>query len=272
MTDPREVQFVAFLRSMIERKIGIYYAEGDADIFTDKVIARARECGYDSLLDYYYLLRYDDPDGRELAGLIDSIVVNESYLFRESVQLKLVAEAMIPELIRDKGRARLWSAACASGEEPFSLAMMLRDAGAAQAVEIVATDVSDRCLERARRGVLSTRALRPIAPSLVDRRWFDLRDGRIQIAPEVVSSVDFRRVNLLDKDAIQALGRFDIVFCRNVLIYFRELVATEIVALLYEALLPGGVLFVGISESLLRLPTPLVCEERNGVFFYRRPA
>lgn len=272
MTDPREGQFVAFLRSMIERQVGIHYNDADTAIFADKVAVRARESGYDSLLDYYYLLRYDDPEGRELTALIDSIVVNESYLFRECAQLQLTTREFIPSIVATKGSARVWSAACASGEEPFSLSMMLHDGGQAQSVEIVATDISERCLERARRGVLSSRAIRPIAPSPVGTRWFQAREGRIEIAPEIVSAIDFRRINLLDRPAIAALGKFDIVYCRNVLIYFREPTATDIVAVLHNALVPGGVLFIGVSESLLRLPTQFVCEEKNGVFFYRRPA
>lgn len=270
MTDLREGQFVAFLRSMIEREVGIHYNDADAAIFADKVAVRARDRGYDSLLDYYYLLRYDDPEGRELAALIDTIVVNESYLFRETGQLKLVTRELIPSMVRAKGRARVWSAACASGEEPFSLAMMLRDSEALENVEIIATDVSERCLERARRGVLSQRAIRPIAPSPVGTRWFQSQEGQIRIAPEIVSAVHFRRMNLLDRASIEALGKFDVIFCRNVLIYFSEPTSTEIIATLHNALVPGGILFVGVSESLLRLSTPLVCEEKEGVFFYRR--
>jgi len=265
-------QVFGILAALIEEKTGLHYGVEDAELLRSKVSVRAQERGFDSLLDYYYLLRYDDGDRRELDALIDVLVVPETYFFREFDALKFAVKEFLEPAVARGGRPRVWCAACASGEEPLTVAMLLSEAGVLERVDIVASDMSLRALERAKSGRFGPRALRQIPdPALVDR--FLLRNGdRLEVRPELVRAIDFRRLNLIDSEAIARFGRFDLILCRNVLIYFRDAIMARVVRTLGEALAPGGALLVGVSESLLRLGTGLVCEERLGTFFYRATA
>jgi chemotaxis protein methyltransferase CheR len=269
---PLRPQVFAILSALIEERSGLHYQQDDIDIVGDKLSTRAVEAGFESLLDYYYYLRYDDPSGQELTALIDALVVNETYFFRELDSLtQLVSEFVVP-LVAAGRRPRLWSAACSTGEEPLTLAMLLAEKGILDRVEIVASDLSTRVLARAEAGVFGPRSLRQIPPGGLAERWLVQGDGRIRVREEIRRAVEWRRVNLVDRAACAALGTFDMIVCRNVLIYFSDDTARRVLAGLTAALTPGGTLLVGVSESLLRFGTSLSCEERGRVFFYRKEA
>jgi chemotaxis protein methyltransferase CheR len=265
-------QLHAILGAFLRERLGLHYGIDDRVLLEDRVATRAQDIGYDSLLDYYYHLRYDDPAGAELAALADALVVNESYFFREYEQLDVLArEVVAPRAARGE-RTRVWSAACASGEEPLSLAMLLDARGLLDRTEIVASDLSRRALARAQEGQWSRRALRIEPwPALV-ARFLAVTEHAVRLAEPIGRAITWRRLNLLDDAALAELGRFDAILCRNVLIYFDDDTVRRVVASLTERLVPGGRLFVGVSESLLRFGTSLVCEEHEGVFCYRRPA
>ena len=260
----------AILGALIEERTGLSYGPDDRELLASKIAPRAAELGFDSYLDYYYFLRYDAAGESELDALIDALVVNESYLFREHDQLRHLVDAVIVPAVGEGRHVRIWSAACAQGEEPYSIAMMLEARGVLDRVSIVASDVSPRALERARRGQLSRRALRDVREPALASRFVHESGAGPMVSESLTRAVDFRRVNLLDPSAIAALGAFDAILCRNVLIYFSDATVRGVVGRLVSALAPGGTLWVGVSESLMRLGTSLVCEERGGVFFYRR--
>jgi chemotaxis protein methyltransferase CheR len=267
---PLSPPLFAILTALIEERIGIHYPLSERDILGEKISTRAVEAGFDSLLDYYYYLRYDSGSGREMDALIDALVVNETYFFREFDQLRFVVDDFLVPLVRAGKRPRLWSAAASSGEEPLTVAMLLAQSGCLDGVEIVASDVSPRILARAREGVFGRRALRNVpVPALVDQ-YLDVSADRVRVRPQILAAIDYRRVNLLDREQVARLGVFDVILCRNVLIYFREERVKELLPRLADAIAPGGALFVGASESLLRFGTSFVCEERAGVFFYRK--
>jgi chemotaxis protein methyltransferase CheR len=256
----------AILAALVEERAGLHYGLDSKDQFMDRVVARAVERGHDSLLDYYYQLRYDDPGGHELQALIESLVVHETYFFRELDQLEVVSDRLAAR-VRDGRSPRVWSAACATGEEPLSLAMLL---DALDATHIVATDISRRALERARSGRHSLRALRAEPPRGVASLWLRREHDAVIVRQDLVDRIEWRQVNLLDSAAVAALGTFDVILCRNVLIYFEDSVGRRVVDELIGRLLPDGALFVGISESLLRFGTTLSCLEQRGVFFYSK--
>jgi chemotaxis protein methyltransferase CheR len=268
---PLSPQVFAILSTLIEQRAGLHYAPEDRELLADKVSLRALEAGFDSLLDYYYFLRYDPAGPEALDTLIDSLLVHETYFFREAQPLEALADEVLVPAVRAGKRPRVWCAACSTGEEPLTLAMMLAERGVLKDVELVASDLSPRALERARAGEHNLRALRSLPPG-VEGRWLDVEAGRPKVRPEVAAAVDWRRVNLVDAAAVAALGRFDAVLCRNVLIYFQDDTARRVVELLAHALVPGGVLLVGTSESLMRFGTALNCEEKRGVFFYTKAA
>lgn len=272
-TEMRELspQLFSLLSSLVEESIGIHYGRDDLASFTDKVGVRMAEAGFESALDYYYYLRYDDPTGRELSALTDALVVGETYFFRELDALKGAIEHVIAPTIAARGRARVWHAACSTGEEPLSLAMLLADAGLLSKTTIVATDISERALERARSGERGPRSLRIVDPSVAatTERWLSRDGNRVKVSPAILETVSFQRLNVLDQAEVRKLGAFDVVFCRNVLIYFRDDVVRRVAANLAHAVAPGGRLVIGTSESLLRFGTIFHGEERGGVFFYR---
>ncbi|HEX2568516.1 MAG TPA: protein-glutamate O-methyltransferase CheR [Polyangia bacterium] len=268
-------QVYVIFNALIEERLGLHFGVETQDLLMEKLGARANEAGFESLLDYYYYLRYDDPDGAEFEALIDALVVNETYFFRELEPLAVVVEDLIAPRVERGERPRIWSAACSTGEEPLTVAMLLAEREMLGRVDIVASDISRKALARAQAGEYSPRSLRDIAlpgpalPSGVER-WLQRDQGKLRVASELREAVRWCRINLMDEVAVRALGRFDVILCRNVFIYFRDETARVIADRLALSLAPSGVLLVGISESLLRLGTALDFEEHRGVFLYRR--
>jgi chemotaxis protein methyltransferase CheR len=266
---PISPQLFAILSGLVEEKLGLHYDAQDAALLADKLTPRALDRGFDSLLEYYYFLRYDAGAASELDALADALVVNETYFFREADQLRVLVDI----LAETEGQRRIWCAASSTGEEPYTLAMMLEERGILPRVDILASDVSVRALGRAREGIYRGRAFRSL-PSDARARWFvradPSKDEVMQVVPAIRSAVRFRQINLLDDETIATLGSFDAVLCRNVLIYFRDELVRDVIARLAGRLVRGGHLLVGASESLLRLGTSLTCVERGGVFLYRR--
>lgn len=267
---PLRPQVFAILSALIEERSGLHYEFADADMIADKLSTRAMEAGFDSLLDYYYYLRYDDASQAELDALLDALVVNETYFFREFDTLKRIVSDFIEPRVRSGARPRVWCAACSTGEEPTTLAMLLADLALLDQVDIVASDISSRALARAQSGEFGPRSLRQIPPGGIDARWLERTEGRIRVRSELKDAIQWRRLNLLDERTITAMGPFDVIVCRNVLIYFSDETAKRVLQSLTTALRDGGALFVGVSESLLRFGTSLECEERGGVFLYRK--
>jgi chemotaxis protein methyltransferase CheR len=150
------------------------------------------------------------------------------------------------------------------------VAMMLAARGILDEVDLVASDVSESALERARSGRFKGRALRQSLPPFA-QPWLDIDEQGVSARPRLTLSIEWCRINLIDRAAVAALGTFDVVLCRNVLIYFSDQTARQVVDGMAAVLRPGGALFVGVSESLLRLGTTLICEEHQGVFLYKKP-
>jgi chemotaxis protein methyltransferase CheR len=260
----------AIWSSLIEERVGLCYGLGDKDLLASKLSARAVEVGFDNLLDYYYFLRYDSNSASELELLIDSLVVNETYFFRELAPLQVLVSRFIVPLVEAGRTPRVWCAACSTGEEPLTLAMLLAEQGLLRKVELVASDISGAALDRARAGAHRRRSLRSEPPPALAAKWLEVSEDAVWVHPSLRRAVEWRRLNILDKQAVSALGTFDIILCRNVLIYFRDATAVRVVNDLAAQLCPGGLLSIGISESLARFGTALSCEEVGGVFLYRK--
>ncbi|MEO8698562.1 MAG: CheR family methyltransferase [Kofleriaceae bacterium] len=261
-------QLFAIFASLVEEASGLHYGPGDRELFEVKLASHATEQGFETLLDFYYRLRYDDPTGAALGQLLEVLFVHESYFFRELPPLMAIVETHLVPVIERRGRARVWSAACAGGEEPLTLAMMLDAKGLLDRVEIVATDLSPAVLERARSGRYTRRALRDGHPGELAGRYLRSDAKGVTVEPRIREAVKFGLANLVADDC-PVIGPFDAILCRNVLIYFRDDQVLKVIARLTSRLAPDGLLAVGVSESLLRFGTQLACEERAGAFFYR---
>jgi chemotaxis protein methyltransferase CheR len=261
-------QVFAILAALVERYCGLHYGVQDAQLFGAKVEERVLERGFESFLDYYYFLRYDPEGPREIAALVETLLVHETYFFREQAQLEaVVSECLLPRIERGR-RVRVWCAAASSGEEPLSLAMLLAERGLLAHAEIVASDVSARIVAQARAGIFNRRALRSRPGGF--GAWLRVEGDTAIVDSNVRDAVSWRCVNLIAPSEFARLGHFDAILCRNVLIYFRGETIRRTVDALVERLTPDGAIVVGAAESLLRVGTRLRCEERRGVFFYER--
>lgn len=258
---------------LIEDRVGLHFEVRDLANLADKLSERATELGMQSLLDYYYYLRYDAGGPQELDALVERLVVQETYFFREVAPLQHLVDAIVPELLRRKTPVRIWSAACASGEEAYTLAMMLDDAGLLRHAELVASDISAKSLAQARSGVYGSRSLRIVgSPRALPRQLHQDGPRTVRVDEALTRAIRWCRVNLLDDASVRELELFDVVVCRNVLIYFTDATIAHVAENLRQALRPDGLLLVGTSESLLRFGTAFQCEERGGCFYYRRRA
>jgi chemotaxis protein methyltransferase CheR len=267
---PMSPQVFAILSALVAERAGLHFDRSHAPIFAEKVSARAVEAGFESLLDYYYLLRYDASNGpQELDRLVEALVVGETYLFRELEPLETAVTHFLVPRIAAGMRPRIWCAACATGEEPHTVAMLLAARGLLGSVELIASDINAAGLSRARSGRFGRRAVRTDIPAFA-ARFVQVEEREVVVGEKLTTSIDWRQINLLDAATIEALGAFDVILCRNVLIYFDDDTTCRVIERLADRLRVGGALFVGISESLLRFATSLHCEEQNGVFFYRK--
>jgi chemotaxis protein methyltransferase CheR len=260
-------QLFTIFSSLIEDACGIHYELRDKELLAAKLTGHAEEVGHDSLLDYYYHLRYDDPHGTDLHRLVEALVVHETYFFRELEPLRYLAEQHLPAIVAKRGRARVWSAACSTGEEPFTFAMLLDQQGILDRVEIIGTDISAAAVEQARSGRHGRRSLRDNYPPDLAQRYLENTGRSITVAPKIRDAVQFSTQNLLAET--MNVDPCDVILCRNVLIYFADEQIVRLIHRLSRKLVPDGLLAVGVSESLLRFGTALTCEERGKSFFYR---
>jgi chemotaxis protein methyltransferase CheR len=257
------------LGALVEERTGVHYTDDKRELFSARIWERLADTGFASPLDYYYFLRYDAASKAEFEELVNALVVNETYFFREVDQLRALRDEVLRPLVERGLRPRVWCAASSTGEEALSVAMLLAEVGLLAEVDIVASDISTKALARARSGAHLPSSLRATPPEL-QARFLSVKDGHIEVAREIRERIEWHHVNLLDAEGVAALGTFDGILCRNVLIYFRDGTIQQLVRTLSNALREGGRLFVGASESLLRFGTVLRCEERRGAFSYAR--
>jgi chemotaxis protein methyltransferase CheR len=262
----------AIFSSLIEERVGLCYTLQDETVLASKLSMRALERGFSSLLDYYYFLRYDAGSESEFEALVNALVVNETFFFREFTPLSVLVSDFVAPLVAAGKTVRIWCAACSTGEEPLTIAMLLERHGLLGSVELIASDVSSTVLAKARSGQYGRRSLRVVPAQELCDKWLTVHEHSVKVDPTLGRAVSWRQLNLLDQAAVRAIGPVDFIVCRNVLIYFRDVTASRVVSTLADQLRPGGALLVGISESLLRFGTSLACEESAGIFLYRKPA
>jgi chemotaxis protein methyltransferase CheR len=200
---------------------------------------------------------------------VQALVVHETFFFRELPSLRVAVEHFVAPRCGAGRPIRIWCAACSTGEEPLSLAMLLASLGKLESVEIVASDVSERALSRAQAGTFGARSLRGLMPAWAEPYLTRSGDGFV-VLPELIRKIDWRKINLNDAVQVKSVGVLDLVLCRNVLIYFADSAARRVVESMAALLRNDGALLVGVSESLLRLGTSLSCEEHGGAFVYQK--
>ncbi|MCP4675875.1 MAG: protein-glutamate O-methyltransferase CheR [Deltaproteobacteria bacterium] len=263
------------IRDMINSRYGIYFSDENRFLVESRLNERLVHLGLESFDDYHRYLKYNVNGSAEIEDAIDLLTTNETYFFREDYQLRSFVRDILPELrhrLASRKRLMIWSAGCSSGEEAYTIAMLILNSGLFRdwEVRIFGSDVSRRVLNRARRGVYSASSFRTTSPRMVERYFVDVPDGR-RVKDEVKTLCHFGHLNLLDEERIVFLGSVDVIFCRNVFIYFDKRSKLRAISLLHDRLNPEGYLLLGHTESLLNLSTAFEIVHLSEDLVYRRP-
>lgn len=248
-----EAQFEA-IRSTVHRLCGIALSHTKITLVRSRLQKRMRALGLSSFDEYFDFVKNDR---REITAMIDAITTNKTSFFRESQHFDYLRTQILPDFHRTGKTIRLWSAGCSSGEEPYSLAILMHDDLPNHPVKILATDISERVLKTAQEAVYSEESIRSMPPQLMLKHAVCVKPTHPRaytLTDDIRSMVRFARLNLLGQWPMH--GPFDVIFCRNVMIYFDTVTKERLVNRFWDLLKPGGYLFVGHSESLAALSHP----------------
>jgi len=262
---------------LIREHAGLDFDEASRFLLERRLSRRIRELELGSIAAYHYRIRNGNNGLDELPNLIDELTTNETFFFREYSQLRALIDEIFEELQLDRERRggrpiNVWSAGCSSGEEPYSIAILAREAGLKPGVDVhvYASDISRRMLGKARKGIYREASFRATDPHLRDK-YFIEKDQLWQISDDLKRDVDFIHLNLLDKSKIALLRTMDVILCRNVIIYFNIDTKCQVIRTFYDKLRPGGHLLLGHSESLINLSTSFELRHLRRDLVYRRP-
>jgi len=265
------------LRDFVYQHCGLNFTEDSKYLLEKRLGKRLQFLQLKSFKDYYYYLRYNQLKDQELTEVIDTLTTNETYFFREEFQLKTFTQEIVPEVCARKAkngdrRLRIWSAGCSSGEEPYTIAMLLLDMPSMRdwQVEIIGTDISQKVLHAARKGVYGSSSFRNTDPAY-QRRFFSTSDGKWKVADNVKGLVTISLLNLFDTSKVALLGKMDIIFCRNVIIYFDLIAKKKVIESFYNRLRPEGFLLLGHSESLINISNAFTLRHFTHDMVYQRP-
>lgn len=267
------------LRDFIYQHCGIFFDEGSKFLLERRIGKRLQYHRLSNFKDYYYLLRYNKVKDQELNEVINIITTNETYFFREDFQLKTFTDEILPELkIRkeannEEKKIRIWSAGCSTGEEPYTIAMLIFDKPEFKdwQIEIVGTDISHRVLQVARKGVYGDASFRS-TDEAIKKRFFTPVDDKFRINDEIKNLVSISHLNLFDAPRVSLLGKMDVIFCRNVIIYFDVAAKKKVIESFFQRLRPEGFLLLGHSESLMNITSAFALRHFINDMVYQRPA
>ena len=246
------------MRDFIYGNTGIYFQDNKKYLLEGRLGKRLQVIGMESFESYLQLVRLSPQRAAEMKFLYEAVTINETFFFRNEPQFEAFEKTLVPQILERKtgaakSKLKVWSAASSSGEEAYTLAMIylekIRPRYAGLEIEIVGTDLSSAVIETARAGVYREYSVRNM-PRLYMDKYFEAVDGRFHLVPQAKKLARFEHLNLYDRGRMRAMGRFDIIFCANVLIYFDQQSKIQVVSDLYDNLNPGGFLFIGYAESL----------------------
>ncbi|PLY11677.1 MAG: chemotaxis protein CheR [Desulfuromonas sp.] len=266
-------------RDFVYQHCGLHFTEDSKYLLEKRLAKRLQHHKMSNYKDYYYLLRYGRDKEQELAEVIDALTTNETYFFREEYQLKTLCQEVVPDICARKEKTgkkklRIWSAGCSSGEEPYTLAMLMLQQSALQGwdIEVIGTDISHRVLNIARKGVYSAASFRTTEQAYLDRFFTPFENDKYRINDEVRDLVTISHLNLFDTQRVALIGKMDVILCRNVIIYFDQAAKKRVVQNFYDRLRPEGFLLLGHSESLMNISTSFALRHFLNDMVYQRPA
>jgi len=242
------------LRSLIYDQTGIFFQDNKRYVLEGRLQCRVKERNCSSYEEYYTLLKFDAWRDKEMALVYDLVTTNETYFYRDVAQLQAFMGTIIPDVMKVNHATctlRIWSAACSTGDEPYTLAIMLQEHPVISKwnVEILASDISETVLDTARKGIYGQYAVRHVPAHLL-LKYFTKEQGQYELSPAIRKKVRFMNLNLYDTARLKLIRGMDVTLCRNCLIYFDEKAKQKIVSNLYDSLRPNGYLIIGFSESL----------------------
>jgi chemotaxis protein methyltransferase CheR len=262
------------LGDLIQERFGLAFDGVRQEILASRLKPRLRELRLESPRAYYEYLRFHPQRDVEFDQLPALVTNNETYFFRETRQFEILIGHVLPERGATAGPLRLLSAGCSSGEEPYSLAIAMHNAGlptgGKTSWEIDACDLNRERIARAREALYDETSLRVCDPE-ARRRYFAAEDGRFRLKERYRAGVRFFQANLLAPGFAFDRGRYDVIFCRNLLIYFGDAAFEGLIGLFARSLAPGGYLFLGHSESLFDRATEFTPVVVGGSIVYRKP-
>ena len=263
------------IRDIIKDYCGLHFDDSSRTLLEKRLSRRVRNHHLKDFRDYYRLIRYDKRADEELTAIMDLLTVNETYFFREQNQLRAFSEEILEELWtvnRDRKTLRVWSAGCSTGEEPYTIAMLINERGhfSGWDIEIHGSDINQRVLQTARRGVYRRNSFRTIEPYFMSK-YFVEEDGSFRIRDSARKHVNFSYLNLLDPFKSRFLGRMDVIFCRNVLIYFDNSSRRRVIENFHDRLVDGGYLLLGHAESLINISTAFTLRHLKNDMVYQKP-
>ena len=267
------------LRDLFSARTGLHFGPESRFSLERRLRERLTVLKLSSFAQYHHYLRFGTSAAAEWDEAIDLLTTNETYLFREERQLRAFQQEALP-LLRDVARTRrrlaIWSAGCSTGEEVYSIAVLVHASGLFPReqrewdVSVYGSDISRRCVAAARRGIYGESSFRA-TPAEMRAQYFEKSHGGSRVIAPVRELCHFGQVNLLDEDKTRLVGFADAIFCRNVLIYFDARARKSVIETLYERLNPGGVLLLGHSESLLNVSTAFELLHLRDDLVYRKP-
>jgi chemotaxis protein methyltransferase CheR len=274
---PMSEEEFRLIRDLVHGHCGLFFDHDTKYLLEKRLGKRLAEHHLGNFREYYHFLKYDKGREQELSDIMDLLTTNETYFFREAFQLKAFTEEILPELKVAKEKKgdlvlRIWSAGCSTGEEPYTIAMLLLEMGcfAGWRLEIIGTDISHRVLQQARKAAYGKSSFRTTETQHI-RRYFSEQEGCFRISDDVKRLVTISHLNLFDENRIVLLGKMDVIFCRNVIIYFDQVAKKKVVETFYRSLREGGFLLLGHAESLLNTSTAFALRHLKNDMVYQKP-
>lgn len=273
LSDPDFQKF----REFFYRKTGIFFEDSKRYFVDKRLLERMQANSCETFRSYFTILRFQ-ASGEELQALTNAMTVNETYFFREDYQFKCMVNSLLPECVKnrkkDSAPLRIWSIPSSTGEEPYSIALYLTEYWpdiVNYDVELVSSDIDTNVLQRAAEGIYSQRSVQNLPRELLRKYFQRNADDRYQISRDFRQAVRFTRVNLSDPSETRAYRNFDIIFCRNLLIYFDDLSRAKAAEAFYDALAPGGFICLGHSESMSRISSLFKVRKFPEAIVYQKP-
>lgn len=264
------------IRELIRDFSGIYFDDNSKTLLERRLNGRLKSHNIRNFRDYYRYLLYDRRREDELLEIMDILTVNETYFFREKNQLTAFSEEILPEIRKRKAKSkqmRILSAGCSSGEEPYTIAMLIRESGLFLGwdIEIVGSDINRRVLKMARHGVYRRKSFRCTDDYYIEKYFEPQDDQSFRIRDDLKELVHFGHLNLLDSVKVRFLGMMDVIFCRNVLIYFDMPSKKRVAESFYRILNNDGFLLLGHAESLINISSDFTLKHLKHDLVYVKP-